>query len=70
MSLTITDTEIRSDLTESAYAVRVEAGWQVTGFPGRKFDRNQAITAMTIAEERSRPDPDEVLIASLEGELT
>jgi hypothetical protein len=33
------------------------------------MDRNQAITAMTIAEEQGRPEPDRLLLASLESEL-
>jgi hypothetical protein len=69
MALTITDTEITSD--EVGEIGRQEDGalWYVTGHPGRAFDRRQAITAMTIAEERSRPDPRPELIASLESEL-
>jgi len=35
----------------------------------RLLDRNQAITAMTIEEEQTRPEPDRALIESLAGEL-
>jgi hypothetical protein len=44
----------------------------VVGFRygGRLFDRDQAITAMTIAEELERPNPDQALIKSLESELS
>jgi hypothetical protein len=54
MTLTITDRQMTSDATE-VYASRVglEAGpeeWAVTGYPGRRLSRNQAITAMTLAE--------------------
>ena len=69
MALTITDTEITSD--EVGETGRQEDGlWYVTGHPGRAFDRNQAITAMTLAEERSRPTPQPGLIADLEAELS
>lgn len=68
MALTITDTTITSD--EVGETGRQEDGlWYVTGYPGRAFDRNQAISAMTIAEERSRPEPNRLLIASLKSEL-
>jgi hypothetical protein len=55
--LTITDTEMVSDQTRHTAAVVpgavVEGGptaWAVTWLPGRLLTRNQAITAMTIAE--------------------
>jgi hypothetical protein len=77
MALTITDTEITSDLTGARAEYRPHASadgngaWVVYPSPwaARLFDRNQAITAMTIAEERARPEPDQALIASLESEL-
>lgn len=37
--------------------------------PSRTFDRNQAISAMTLAEELARPEPDTLLVESLRGEL-
>jgi hypothetical protein len=53
-STTITDTEIRSDATPhtaTAWPVPGEPTlWPVTWLPGRALTRNQAITAMTIAE--------------------
>jgi hypothetical protein len=73
VSLTITDRQMTSDAT-SEYASRVglEAGpeeWAVTGYPGRRLTRNQAVTAMTIAEERAKDSPNQALIKSLESEL-
>lgn len=57
MSTQITDTEMTSDTTRHRAAVVpgafVEGGptaWKVTWLPGRLLTRNQAITAMTIAE--------------------
>lgn len=68
MALTITDAEITSD--EVGETARRESGlWYVTGYPGRAFDRNQAITAMTIAEELALPEPRTWLITSLKREL-
>ncbi len=55
--LTITDTEMASDVTRHTAAVlpgvTVEGGptaWGVTWLPGRALTRSQAVTAMTIAE--------------------
>lgn len=54
MNLNITDKLIESDDTDH-YAEHVgNGGWCVTWLPDRVLDRNQAITAMTIAEEVSR----------------
>lgn len=58
MSLHITDDRMTSDETpEIATALTVPAAaddicdlWTVSWLPGREFDRNAAITAMTIAE--------------------
>lgn len=77
MTLTITDTEITSDLTSARAEFRPHASadgsgaWVVYGSPwaARLFDRNQAITAMTIAEEQTRAEPNRALIESLTGEL-
>ncbi len=50
MALTITDTVIRSDQTTHT-ALRSKSGrWHVSWLPGRTVDRNQAITAITLAE--------------------
>ena len=56
-TLTITGTRMTSDTTRHTAAVlpgvTVEGGptaWGVTWLPGRALTRNQAITAMTIAE--------------------
>jgi hypothetical protein len=68
MALKISDDQITSDqVGERAY--RQDGLWWVTGRPGRAFDRNQAITAMTIAEEHNQPYPNAALIDSLESEL-
>lgn len=78
MALTITDTLITSNLTDAYAEFRQDAAadgggaWVVygDGRPGRRlFDRNQAISAMTIAEEKTKPEPDRLLIESLESEL-
>lgn len=57
MATTITDSAMTSDDTRHTAAVlpgvTVEGGptaWSVTWLPGRVLTRNQAITAMTIAE--------------------
>ncbi|KAB8190589.1 hypothetical protein FH608_034280 [Nonomuraea phyllanthi] len=49
MGLTITDTHMTSDGCPNVAELRA-GGWTVTGYPGRLFDRNQAITAMLLAE--------------------
>jgi hypothetical protein len=75
MALTITDTEMTSDLTDARAEFRPHAAadgsgaWVVSTRAARLLDRNQAITALTIAEERARPEPNEALIAALESEL-
>jgi hypothetical protein len=54
MSTKITDAEMTSDATRhtaTAWPVPGEpTGWSVTWLPGRNLTRDQAITAMTIAE--------------------
>jgi hypothetical protein len=73
--LTITDTSITSDETSATAELHPHAaadgrgGWVVSVRPARLLTRDQAITAMTIVEELARPDPDRLLIASLETEL-
>ena len=47
-SITITDTHM-SSLDTPHSATVTGGGWQVSWLPGRTLDRNQAITAMTIA---------------------
>jgi hypothetical protein len=77
MALTITETRITSDLADAYAEYRPHASadghgaWVVYGSPwsSRLLDRNQAITAMTIAEEQARPEPNRLLIESLTGEL-
>lgn len=48
-ALTITDQIMRSAATPHT-ASHSEHGWQVTWLPGRTLSRNQAVTAMTIAQ--------------------
>jgi hypothetical protein len=75
MALTITDTEMTSDLTDARAEFRPGAAadgsgaWIVSTYPGRLLDRDRAITGMTIAEEQTRPEPDEGLMSVLESEL-
>jgi hypothetical protein len=69
MTLTITGDTIVSDVVPVEARRPGPAGWLVTGYGDRRFDRNQAITAVTLAEVRAMPQPDAVLIASLEAEL-
>ena len=78
MALTITDTLVTSNLTDAYAEFRQHAAangngaWVVYGASrgNRLFDRNQAISAMTIAEEQARPEPNRLLIESLESELS
>ncbi|MEU7839256.1 hypothetical protein [Nonomuraea sp. NPDC049129] len=42
-------------------------GWTVTGYPGRLFDRNQAITAMLLAELLALTLPTNERLALLAG---
>jgi hypothetical protein len=55
MAVTITDTIMRSDRTAHTAdcAQSPPSGalaWQVTWLPGRNLTRNQAVTAMTLAD--------------------
>lgn len=84
MTLHITDDAITSDEVGQT-AHRRDGRWYIAGpppansatfdelydltRPGRTFDRNQAISAMTIAEELARPEPNELLVESLRSEL-
>jgi hypothetical protein len=53
MALTITDEIMRS--TDTPHTAQPYGdGWAVTWLPGRVLTRNQAITAMTIAETTGR----------------
>ena len=72
MATKITDSEMTSDQTRhTAAAVSGSryGSWTVTWLPGTCLSYNQAITAMTIAEEQARPEPDRQLLASLKTEL-
>ena len=69
MALTITETEITSDMT-TVFAERRGESWAVSSYPGGwVFDRDQAIAAMTIAEELAKPEPDQLLLERLRREL-
>jgi hypothetical protein len=50
MATTITETEMASDQTPHT-AVLIDGGWAVSWLPNRVLTRNQAVTAMTAAEE-------------------
>jgi hypothetical protein len=75
MTLTITDTRITSDEVTAYAEFRQHAaanghgGWVLSTRGTRLFNRNQAISAMTIEEEKTKPLPNQALIASLESEL-
>ena len=55
MPLTITDDKIISNCTEHYATVRSNGMWRVSWLPGIDYDRNAAITAMTLAECASEP---------------
>lgn len=80
MTLNIAADRITSDEVEDvAEFGRIAANgkpcWTVTGpalsrtYGRRLFGRNQAVSAMTLAEELARPNPDTALVADLRGEL-
>lgn len=55
MALTITDQVMRSPDTAHTARNRGDGTWEVSWLPKRtQLDRNQALTAMTIAEEVGR----------------
>ena len=59
MALTINDRTMTSDRTH--HTARLAPGeqrqWEVSWLPGRRVTRNQAITAMTLAEASSPAEP-------------
>lgn len=67
MTTKISDTEMTSDQTRhTAKLVKLPSpltgySWQVTSLPGRHLTRDQAITAMTIAEMTMAESTDAVL---------
>jgi hypothetical protein len=74
MTLHITDTTITStEITDNAELRH--GAWVCWGpivgaeLGAQPLDRNQAITAMTLAEELARPTPNQLLIESLRSEL-
>lgn len=73
MTLKITDDEIISDASSHTARRYQDGAWQVTWLPGRKLDRNLAITAMTLADIAAcgvEPEDERwPLIGSLAAEL-
>jgi type IV secretory pathway ATPase VirB11/archaellum biosynthesis ATPase len=72
MSLHITDDRITSDEVSATAERRYwdhSHGWVVSTDPGAAYDRDGAITALTLAEELARPNPNELLVESLRSEL-
>jgi hypothetical protein len=81
MTLHITDTTITSDeVSDNAelrrgVAADGSAAWVCWGptigglFGARVLNRNQAISAITLAEELARPEPNRLLVESLRSEL-
>jgi hypothetical protein len=70
MALTITETQITSDMT-TVFAERRGEVWAVSSYPSGDwvFDRDQAIAAVTIAEELEKPEPDQLLLERLRSQL-
>lgn len=72
MGTRITDAGMTSDTTEH-HAWPSAEGWHVSWLPDRVLDRNQAITAMVLAELYADSDnPDrkrQILMTSFEQEL-
>jgi transcriptional regulator with XRE-family HTH domain len=69
MALTISDRTMTSDRTH--HTARLAQGaqhqWEVSWLPGRRVTRNQAITAMTLAEESSPAGPRNRLWPHIQG---
>jgi hypothetical protein len=60
MALRITDTTITSNVPGCPQVAQLREGrWSVTGYRGHAFDRNQALTAMTLAEVYALDPPAE-----------
>ena len=67
--ISITDTHMSSPDTPHTATAKGE-GWEVSWLPGRTLDRNQAITAMTIADMvggRGVPRADDPIWMHLDG---
>ncbi len=67
--ITITDTSMSSPVTPHA-ATATGGGWKVSWLPGRTLDRNQAVTAMTIADmvgSKGVPRADDPIWLHLDG---
>lgn len=75
MTLDITDDRMSSDVTphtatRSTEPVPGERGWLVSWLPGQVVDRNQAISALMLAEEDTKPaGGDQAVIQGLAHEL-
>jgi hypothetical protein len=50
VTLRITDTEMTSDATRHRAELLPDGGWRVSWLPERRLTRDQAVTAMTLAE--------------------
>ncbi|MFF3442113.1 hypothetical protein [Streptosporangium sp. NPDC002721] len=59
MSLRITATTMTEEASGHRAHRAADGGWIVTGHPGRIFTRDQAITALTIAEVLALAPPPE-----------
>ena len=69
MALLITDDRMSSDLCATVATRRDDGRWTVTGRQG-VYDRNQAITALTVDELRASGVPAaDPLVKMLESEL-
>jgi hypothetical protein len=71
MSITISDHSMVLEINGAivAAATECDGGWRVGGWP-RLLDRNQAITALTIAELlRIGVDIDDPVVTALRAEL-
>ncbi|MFC7382802.1 hypothetical protein [Sphaerisporangium rhizosphaerae] len=73
MTLTPTGPVVPDGAATTAAAEYRGGAWQVTGHPGRRFTRDQAITALTLAELLTDPTPANemrlVVINDLRAEL-
>jgi hypothetical protein len=57
MAIQITDTEMTSDRCGERAHSSDGITWRVDSYPGRVFDRNQATTAMVLAESLATNPP-------------
>lgn len=71
MTLTISEDRMTSDITrhEAQRAAAEEQCWTVSWWPARRLDRNQAISALTLAEFVEQGRADHPLVGELASEL-